>query len=106
MRFPHFIVPGARCSFAFASVSPTIVSLDCYYSFSKKQLKELQKVVEENKNEYFLPFQIYPWFKEAKISDIQNVCLHNEHHLNWPSLDIDLEIESIQSPDKYPMSYK
>ena len=56
--------------------------------------------------EYFLPFQIYPWFKEAKISDIQNVCLHNEHHLNWPSLDVDLEIESIQSPDKYPMSYK
>ena len=28
-----------------------IISLDCYYGLSKKQLKELQKVVEENKNE-------------------------------------------------------
>ena len=28
-----------------------IVSLDCYYGISKKQLKELQRVVEENKNE-------------------------------------------------------
>ena len=51
--------------------------------------------------EYFLPFKIYPWFKEAKVSEIQNVHLHHEHHLSWPSLDVDLEVESIkikQSP--------
>jgi len=28
-----------------------IISLDCYYGLSKKQLNELQQVVEENQNE-------------------------------------------------------
>ena len=56
--------------------------------------------------EYFLPFKTYPWFKEAKISEIQNVRLNREHHLNWPSLDVDLEVESIENPGRYPMFYK
>ena len=56
--------------------------------------------------EYFLPFESYPWFKEVKVSEIQDVHLNHGHHLNWPSLDIDLELESIESPEKYPMFYK
>jgi len=28
-----------------------IISLDCYYGLSEKQLNELQQVVEENQNE-------------------------------------------------------
>ena len=56
--------------------------------------------------EYFLPFKQFPWFKEAKVSEIQNVQLNHEHHLNWPSLDIDLELGSLERPEKYPMFYK
>lgn len=59
-----------------------------------------------NNAEYFLPFDIFPWFKEAKISDLQNIELNHGHHLHWPSLDIDLELESIQDPAKYPMIYE
>ena len=55
--------------------------------------------------EYFLPFESYPWFKEVKVSEIQNVYLNHGHHLNWPSLDIDLELESIENPEKYPMFF-
>jgi len=55
--------------------------------------------------EYFLSFKLFPWFKNAKISDVQNVKLSNGHHLRWPSLDIDLELESLESPNKYPMVY-
>ena len=84
---------------------------------SKKNGKDTLKVEVQNisghgfwlfvkDKEYFLPFEIYPWFKEAKVSEIQNVCLHHEHHLSWPSLDVDLEVESIESPNKYPMLYK
>lgn len=59
-----------------------------------------------NDDEYFLPFETFPWFKEAKVSEIQNVELNHGHHLHWPLLDIDLELESIKEPEKYPMIYK
>jgi len=54
-------------------------------------------------NEYFLPFEDFPWFREASLSAILNVELLHEHHLYWPDLDVDLLIDSIQSPEKYPL---
>ncbi len=59
-----------------------------------------------NEKEYFLPYKEYPWFKEAQISEIQNVELLHENHLRWPELDIDLEIESLEHPEEYPMIYR
>ena len=56
--------------------------------------------------EYFLSFKNYPWFKNAKIAEIYNVKLHHGHHLHWPDLDVDLELESLESPEKYPLIYQ
>jgi len=53
--------------------------------------------------EYFLPFELFPWFKDVSISLIFNVELPQPHHLYWPDLDVDLELESIESPEKYPL---
>lgn len=58
-----------------------------------------------HQNEYFLPFSTFPWFKDANISSILNVELPQPHHLYWPDLDVDLEIESIESPEEYPLVY-
>jgi hypothetical protein len=58
------------------------------------------------KHEYFLPYDVFPWFKHATISDILNVRLEHDAYLFWPSLDVDLELESIQNPDHYPLRYK
>lgn len=57
-------------------------------------------------SEYFLPFEDYPWFKNAKVADIQNVELLHDYHLYWPNLDVDLELESLERPDQYPLAYK
>lgn len=59
-----------------------------------------------NGQEYFLPFENFPWFRNAKIASILNVQWLHEHHLYWPDLDVDLEVESIKSPEKYPLMYK
>ncbi len=59
-----------------------------------------------NENEYFLPFKKFPWFKKASIYSILNVKLPHENHLYWPDLDIDLEVDSIESPEKYPLIYQ
>jgi hypothetical protein len=56
--------------------------------------------------EYFLPFEKFPWFKEARIEDIHKVELNHDHHLRWSNLDLDIELESLQSPDNYPKIYK
>lgn len=56
--------------------------------------------------EYFLPYAQYPWFKNAKLSQIQNVELIHGYHLYWKDLDIDLEIKSIESPGQYPPQYR
>ena len=56
--------------------------------------------------EYFLAYTDYPWFKEAKRAEIYDLKLLHETHLRWPALDVDLELESLQQPDKYPLVYK
>jgi hypothetical protein len=53
--------------------------------------------------ELFLPFQDFPWFKEARVSAILNVEWPQPHHLYWPDLDVDLAVESIDHPDRYPL---
>jgi hypothetical protein len=53
--------------------------------------------------ELFLPFKEFPWFREATVRQITHVELPNPHHLYWPELDIDLAVESIEHPEKYPL---
>ena len=53
--------------------------------------------------ELFLPFRNFPWFKEASIAAITHVELPSPHHLYWPELDVDLAVESIEHPEKYPL---
>jgi hypothetical protein len=55
--------------------------------------------------EYFLSYKDYPWFEEAKISDIYHVELLHKTHLHWPMLDVDLDLDSIKNPEKYPLVY-
>ncbi len=57
-------------------------------------------------HEYLLPFHEYPWFKEARISEIYNVKFMNGIHLYWPDLDIDLDLDSLKNPEKYPLIYR
>ena len=53
--------------------------------------------------EYFLPFVYFPWFRAAPVAVILRVeRLHGEH-LYWPDLDVDLELDSIRHPERYPL---
>ncbi len=56
-----------------------------------------------SEKELFLPFEDFPWFKNASVSAIYNVELLNQNHLYWPDLDIDLTRESIAHPDRFPL---
>ena len=56
--------------------------------------------------EYFLSYQDYPYFKGQTLNSIQNVQLLHGYHLYWPELDVDLEIDNIENPGKYPLKSK
>jgi hypothetical protein len=53
--------------------------------------------------EFFLSFDNFPWFKNAAVSAIHNVSALNANHLYWPDLDIDLAVESIEHPERFPL---
>lgn len=56
--------------------------------------------------EYFLSYSDYPWFRDAKVSAIYGLELLHGRHLYWPKLDVDLELESLEYPEKYPLTAK
>lgn len=53
--------------------------------------------------ELFLPFGQFPWFKSAKIEEIVELERPQPDHLRWPRLDIDLRLDSIEHPERYPL---
>jgi len=53
--------------------------------------------------ELFLPFEQFPWFRDASIEEISVVERQTANHLYWPLLDIDLSIESIRTPAAFPL---
>jgi hypothetical protein len=56
--------------------------------------------------EYLLTHEDFPWFADGKISEASNVELLHGTHLRWPDLDVDIELESLKYPDRYPLVYK
>jgi len=56
--------------------------------------------------ERFLSFHDFPWFRHASVEQIMAVELPSERHLYWPLLDIDLAVESIDDPKRFPLVSK
>jgi hypothetical protein len=53
--------------------------------------------------ELALPYAEFPWFKSATIEQVTNVQRPTAEHLYWPDLDVDLSVESIRHPEKFPL---
>ncbi len=56
--------------------------------------------------ELFVPFSEFPWFSQATVSAIVNVECAHSNHLYWPDLDVDLAVESIEHPERFPLVSK
>jgi hypothetical protein len=56
-----------------------------------------------DERELFVPFEQFPWFKDASIAEILHVEQPNPGHLYWPELDVDLDVESIEHPERFPL---
>ncbi len=56
--------------------------------------------------ELFMPYDDFPWFKQAPIGKILNVEEPTPGHFYWPDLDVDLGVESIEHPERFPLKAK
>jgi len=56
--------------------------------------------------ELFLAFDEFPWFRDAPIAKLVRVQQPSSHHLYWPDLDVDLAVESIEHPERFPLTSK
>ncbi len=54
--------------------------------------------------EHFLPFDEFPWFKRAPVEAILRIERPAPGHLRWPELDVDLALDSIEHPERYPLT--
>ncbi len=56
--------------------------------------------------EYFLNYQEHPYFENQPIKAIHNVRMLHGFHLHWPDIDVDLEVDNLENPEKYPLTSK
>ena len=56
--------------------------------------------------ELFISYEEFPWFKDAPVGKILNVEEPTPGHFYWPELDVDLGIESIEHPERFPLKSK
>ena len=53
--------------------------------------------------ERFVSFEEFPWFRDATIAELTTVERPSANHLYWPKLDIDLAVDSLDDPSRYPL---
>lgn len=53
--------------------------------------------------ELFLSYEDFPWFKDAPVGKILNIEEPSDGHFYWPELDVDLTVEIIEHPERFPL---
>jgi len=56
--------------------------------------------------EYFLPYEAFPWFQDARLSELHRVQLVHGRFLRWEDLNVELALDSLEHPDRYPLKYQ
>lgn len=57
-------------------------------------------------HELFMSYDDFPWFKDVAIGKILSVEQPTPGHFYWPELDVDLTVEIIQDPERFPLKAK
>lgn len=77
-----------------------------YMSASVLMINSQGIMVSVDGCDYFLSYNRVPWMKDASISSVLNVMKEGRSAISWPDLEVDLEIESLKHPEKYPLIMK
>jgi hypothetical protein len=50
-----------------------------------------------------MSYEDFPWFKDQMVKSIINVEEQSPDHFYWPDLDVDLTVEIIERPERFPL---
>ena len=56
--------------------------------------------------DYFLSYNRVPWMRDATINEVLDVRMSGKNAIEWPKLDVDLEVDSLRHPERYPLLIK
>jgi hypothetical protein len=56
--------------------------------------------------EYFVPFADYPVFATATVEQIFAVQPLGPRQFHWPELDVDVELDALETPERYPLVWR
>ena len=56
--------------------------------------------------DYFLSYNRVPWMRDATINEVLDVRMIGQNAIEWPKLEIDLEVDSLRHPERYPLLIK
>ena len=77
-------------------------------SLAETQVTNIQRtgfwIIIDDK-EYFIDFEDYSDFNKATVSQIHSFR-RSKDGLHWDELDIDIEIDALKNPEKYPLKFK
>ncbi len=59
-----------------------------------------------NNKEYFISYKDYPVFETASIKQIANITIDFSGNLHLDELDAEIEVESLENPEDYPLMYR
>jgi len=55
--------------------------------------------------EFFVPFDRYPAFRQATLEQIFDFKqVYDDFH--WPGLDIDIELDALRHPERFPLIFR
>ena len=63
-------------------------------------------MISVNGQDYFLSYNRVPWMRTASVANVLNVQMCGRNAIEWPDLNVDLEIESLRHPERYPLVMK
>ena len=72
-------------------------------SISSIQQDGFQLLTEEG--ECFVLFERYPAFRKAKVDQIFHIE-QDDDAFYWPDLDIDIELDALMHPERYPLIFR
>ncbi len=56
--------------------------------------------------ELFMSYDDFPWFRDVPVGEILKVEEPTPGHFFWPDLDVDIGIEIIEHPERFPLKSK
>ena len=56
--------------------------------------------------ELFASFRDFPWLADGTVRQLTRIERPRPDHLYWPELDVDLAVESLEHPERFPLKSK